>query len=70
VFGEIGLSGEIRGVNQAGARLKEAEKLGFNSAIVPHGSGLGSKMTLREVKRLVEVVDMFELEDGAAAANA
>ncbi|NQV79014.1 MAG: DNA repair protein RadA [Alphaproteobacteria bacterium] len=70
VFGEIGLSGEIRGVNQAGGRLKEAKKLGFSSAIVPHGSGLGSKMNLREVKRLVEVVDMFELDDGAAAANA
>lgn len=35
VFGEVGLSGEIRGVGQAGARLKEAAKLGFNRCILP-----------------------------------
>jgi len=35
VFGEVGLSGEIRGVGQAGPRLKEAAKLGFNRCILP-----------------------------------
>ncbi len=35
VFGEIGLSGEVRAVARAGARLKEAAKLGFSHAIVP-----------------------------------
>ncbi len=35
IFGEIGLSGEIRAVSQASARLKEAHKLGFKSAIMP-----------------------------------
>ncbi len=35
VFGEIGLSGEIRAVGQADARLKEAAKLGFAKALVP-----------------------------------
>ena len=35
IFGEIGLSGEIRAVSQASARLKEAQKLGFKSAITP-----------------------------------
>jgi DNA repair protein RadA/Sms len=34
-FGEVGLSGEIRGINQAEARLKEAAKLGFKKGIVP-----------------------------------
>lgn len=32
-FGEIGLGGEIRPVNQTEARLKEAEKLGFSKAL-------------------------------------
>lgn len=32
-FGEIGLGGEIRPVNQTEARLKEAEKLGFTKAL-------------------------------------
>ena len=35
VFGEIGLSGEIRAVSQTEARLKEAAKLGFTKALVP-----------------------------------
>ncbi|MFC0217501.1 DNA repair protein RadA/Sms [Pseudochelatococcus lubricantis] len=34
-FGEIGLSGAIRPVAQAPARLKEAGKLGFSRAVVP-----------------------------------
>ena len=39
VFGEIGLSGEIRPVSQSGARLKEAEKLGFDQAVTPRRKG-------------------------------
>ena len=35
IFGEIGLSGEIRAVSQPSLRLKEAQKLGFNSSITP-----------------------------------
>jgi DNA repair protein RadA/Sms len=35
IFGEIGLSGEVRAVSQMDARLKEAEKLGFTQAIIP-----------------------------------
>ena len=35
VFGEIGLSGEVRPVGHAEARLKEAAKLGFAEAWVP-----------------------------------
>lgn len=35
VFGEVGLSGEIRGVSRVDLRLKEAEKLGFKKCILP-----------------------------------
>ena len=35
VFGEIGLSGEVRPVGQADLRLKEAQKLGFSRAWTP-----------------------------------
>ena len=34
-FGEIGLSGSVRPVAHAGARLKEAAKLGFGRAVAP-----------------------------------
>ena len=39
VFGEIGLSGEVRPVGHTEARLKEAAKLGFAEAWVPSGGG-------------------------------
>lgn len=39
VFGEIGLSGAVRPVAQAAARLKEAGKLGFRTAIAPASPG-------------------------------
>lgn len=35
VFGEIGLSGEVRGVSQAAQRVAEAAKLGFTTCILP-----------------------------------
>ena len=34
-FGEVGLAGEIRGISQAEARVKEAGKLGFDRCILP-----------------------------------
>jgi len=38
VFGEVGLSGEIRAVAQAELRLKEAAKIGFTRAVIPAGN--------------------------------
>jgi DNA repair protein RadA/Sms len=38
VFGEVGLSGEIRAVAQAETRAKEAAKIGFRRGIVPAGN--------------------------------
>ena len=35
VFGEIGLSGEVRGVSMAEQRVAEAAKLGFTTCILP-----------------------------------
>jgi DNA repair protein RadA/Sms len=42
-FGEVSLSGAVRPVAQAAARLKEAAKLGFARAVIPQGAaGEGS----------------------------
>jgi len=38
VFGEVGLSGEVRAVAQAEARLKEASKIGFVKGVIPAGN--------------------------------
>ncbi len=38
VFGEIGLSGEVRSVGQPLARIKEAHSLGFETVLLPAGN--------------------------------
>jgi DNA repair protein RadA/Sms len=42
-FGETGLSGELRPVSQADARVKEAIKLGFKKALIPSGNSRNLK---------------------------
>jgi DNA repair protein RadA/Sms len=57
IFGEIGLSGEVRPVGQAEARLREAAKLGFVNGFTPplHGGDAGLRITeIRHVRQLVE----------------
>jgi len=38
VFGEVGLSGEIRGIPQAALRVKEAAQMGFGRVVLPAGN--------------------------------
>ena len=38
VFGEVGLSGEVRAVNMPEQRVAEARKLGFETCIIPEVS--------------------------------
>jgi DNA repair protein RadA/Sms len=38
IFGEVGLTGEVRTVGRAAERLQEAARLGFGRAIVPAGN--------------------------------
>jgi len=38
IFGEVGLSGEIRGVSQSDARTTEARKLGFSEIVLPQNN--------------------------------
>ena len=35
VFGEVGLTGEIRGISRMGDRIKEAARMGFTRCIIP-----------------------------------
>ncbi|MBL0941174.1 MAG: DNA repair protein RadA [Alphaproteobacteria bacterium] len=59
IFGEIGLSGEIRVVGQTDARLKEASKLGFSGAFVPKQRK--SKNNAHNTLKLTELVSLNEL---------
>jgi DNA repair protein RadA/Sms len=51
VFGEVGLTGEVRGVMQAEARAREAQALGFKKIIMPasNTSGLERLLGVRVV---------------------
>jgi DNA repair protein RadA/Sms len=44
VIGEIGLSGELRSVNQLDRRINEASRLGFSRMIVPQGATRASSV--------------------------
>jgi DNA repair protein RadA/Sms len=57
-FGEVSLSGAVRPVAQAAARLKEAQKLGFTRAVLPEaprGDETGG-LSLNSVSALVALV--------------
>jgi DNA repair protein RadA/Sms len=68
IFGEIGLSGEVRPVSQAEARLKEAGKLGFTSALLPPARSRGkerepaSGVARREIRHLRDLVTLLDGE--------
>ena len=52
VVGEIGLTGEVRGVSRVGSRLAEAKKLGFCEIVIPRSN-------LREVEGKFEGVQVY-----------
>ncbi len=49
VFGEVGLTGEIRPVQRGLDRIKEVEKLGFKRLIMPKGNQSGIKSSKLEI---------------------
>ncbi len=57
-IGEIGLTGEIRNVNQLDKRLAELEKMGYKKCIVPKGSKL--KKTEIEIKTAENLSDFVK----------
>ena len=61
VFGEVGLTGEVRGVLQAQARAREAQTLGFKKLILPESNkkGLEKLLGIRVVgiKNLEQAMD-------------
>ncbi|MHB8834670.1 MAG: DNA repair protein RadA [Candidatus Methylomirabilia bacterium] len=66
VFGELGLTGEVRGVSNPEARVKEAAKLGFRTCLIPGANlprvaGMGREITICGVATLAEVIDRMIL---------
>jgi DNA repair protein RadA/Sms len=72
-FGEVGLSGEVRQVAQAEARLKEAAKLGFERACLPRRVARGNRpvsspdgLAVEEIGHVSDLVTAFTGPRGAA----
>ena len=67
LIGEVGLSGELRWVGQMNARLREAAKLGFKSAVIPRrvrpGEPLPKEIELKEARSLREALGFALLTD-------
>lgn len=61
IFGEIGLSGEVRSVSMAEQRVNEAKKLGFEKVIIP-SSNLSSVSNIAGIK-VVGVANVKEAVD-------
>ena len=63
VFGEVGLSGEVRAVNMPQQRVAEARKLGFETCILPKVSLKNietvSGIKLVGVNSISEVLDLI-----------
>lgn len=61
VFGEVGLTGEVRGVLQAQSRAREAQTLGFKKLILPESNKKGLEkllgMRVVGVKNLEEAIE-------------
>ncbi len=68
VFGEVGLSGEVRAVARADARLKEAAKLGFAGAIIPSRRSASAAVALTLIE-IGHVGDLLKLLRQASAGE-
>ena len=61
IFGEIGLSGEVRAVGQTEARLKEAAKLGFARALCPRRRRAAAAKTGAEAAERIAGIEVSEM---------
>lgn len=64
VFGEVGLSGEVRAVSMAQKRVQEAKKLGFSTCILPKANADSVKdvkgIKIIGVSNVAEAIDLME----------
>jgi DNA repair protein RadA/Sms len=68
-FGEVGLSGEIRTVSQPDIRLKEAAKLGFESAMIPAPPPRAAQKNAKGAKHPLSVKQIDHLDDLVASLS-
>jgi DNA repair protein RadA/Sms len=64
IFGEVGLSGEIRPVPSGQERLAEAAKHGFRRAIVPRGNAPRGEIAGMQVIAVAKLAEALDALDG------
>ncbi len=71
IVGEIGLSGEIRTVNNLDKRIKEAAKLGFKKIIIPKTgkTDLNEDIKIIECARLMDAISACVYKEDALLPN-
>jgi|694.fasta_scaffold00064_51 DNA repair protein RadA/Sms len=62
-LGELGLGGEIRQVSNIELRLKEAQKLGFTTAIIP---ALTPELKANLVQLKIKIIEVSNIKEAAA----
>lgn len=62
-LGEVGLTGEVRAINLIEKRLKEAEKLGFKTCIIPESN----KKNLKDTYKL-DIIGVHNINEAIKAA--
>ncbi|MDH3324592.1 MAG: DNA repair protein RadA, partial [Candidatus Peregrinibacteria bacterium] len=60
IFGEVGLSGEVRSVANFDARIKEAEKLGFKKIICPRLPKSVTPPKTIEIKPVKSILELMK----------
>jgi len=68
VFGEIGLTGEIRPVQRGQERLKEAAKLGFTQALCPKANLPKGKIAGMQVTGVASLAEALEFSQFVVVA--
>ena len=59
VFGEVGLSGECRMVSYADQRVTEAQRLGFETVIIPQRNNIGLESKKIKIKSASSIFDVL-----------
>ncbi len=62
IIGEVGLTGEVRGIRNTEERVNEAGKMGFTKCIIPKNSKINKKVSKKiEIISVKTIQDMFEV---------
>lgn len=60
-LGELGLSGECRGISNIEQRVREAARLGFTEAVIPHRNAEKLSSDIHSIIKITPIKNIFDL---------